>query len=107
MASSFSTAVSIAAYSSGERFCSPASSSSAEVWISARPPQVYSTSAIQAMPVRLYWAYTCTQKVLTALAQELAPPMTTYRPFQEILAEALEHDPDLRAEWDRTQLARE
>jgi transcriptional regulator with XRE-family HTH domain len=33
--------------------------------------------------------------------------MTTYGPFQEVLAEVLEHDPDLRAEWDRTQLARE
>jgi ribosome-binding protein aMBF1 (putative translation factor) len=33
--------------------------------------------------------------------------MTIYRSFQEILAEALEHDPELRAGWDKTQLARE
>ncbi len=32
--------------------------------------------------------------------------MTTWRPFEEVLQEALQ-DPETRAEWDRTQLARE
>ena len=32
--------------------------------------------------------------------------MTTWRPFQEVLQDALKN-PEIRAEWDRTQLARE